>query len=223
MELQALIILLQSNGIDTSLYGKAEAKTLEQLLKGVNEKECELIELPELTSRFYSGQSLIRKISMIYVIILKNNEKVLIETNQHFHQTSTRESYSAPRPKDRKRNSCLTEKLKSGETISDSLIRVLDEELGVTFGKNEECVHSIYAKTENRMSGSYPGLLTSYHQIICKIECPLLLTKEESFQHTEYFSDGSERLTTTWSWLTFEEAAEKSPLTKDYLMLAEVL
>ena len=90
-------------------------------------------------------------------------------------------------------------------------------------------------RCEERYSESYPGLLTQYNTYDFLIDWEdnrdeLILTqgeisKEQSdeFDFTEHFESGEPRVTTTWTWVTIEEASSGCDKYKACLKLLGVI
>lgn len=179
MDSNSLRQLLEENGIDSSLYGKGKAKTLNSLLKEINEGESKL-EFNPLT----------RVITVLFLSLMRNG-KVLTEVDQYFHQTPEREAFS------RQRMSVLAEKMLENETPDAAVKRALNEELGVDYIPSDTIIHRTI---ETRISASYPGLPTKYITYQVVMDAPDEIPNEK-FEFTEYFPNGNPRLTTTWDWL----------------------
>lgn len=108
--------ILEKNNIDTSFFGKNDAKRVEDLFNEIKNREAELVK---------EGDSIFRKINALSISVnySKNQRKfVLVEDKQVF---------SDGRERQRSPISSLSEKLKNGENIDEEINRALFEELGI--------------------------------------------------------------------------------------------
>ncbi len=179
---------LDSNGINTSLYGEGCAKSLQQLFNEIRLGESVLMT---------KDGKLTRNIH-IMTIYLFNKNKVLIEWEQKFHPTRDREEFT------RSRYISLAEKYYPHENKENVLTRALKEELGIDY--NHKGILNITECNEIRNSNSYPELETHYHCVSVFIDTEISsINIPDDFVYTEYFDNGDPRLTTTWKWLTKHE------------------
>lgn len=207
VQVEVLAKILQEHGIDTSLYGVGKAKSIHSLLIEILEGECYLV---------VSGKSITRHITMTALLIENGDGNLLVETNQYFYSTSTRDAYS------RVRYCPVSEKLLSNELPEVAIRRALKEELSIhspTSGSdintsetitNEYSLHSVTTDIEERLSDSYPGLVTVYTRYIAKITFNIEyldpIFKQQSFTITEYNDHRlSPRLDTTWTWMSIAD------------------
>ena len=171
--MESLISLLTKYNIDISLYGN-NCKTLNDLLKEIEENEIKLVEI---------DNKLIIEVKVLWIEIYQNNKK-LVEKKQYFHKTGLI----------RERNICLGEKCYLNESFEEAFKRALKEELPTlleyTYIKDPEYL------TRVEVSKSYPGLITKY--IDCKYYIESYNLKD-SFEIIEY-EDHKPRLTTTWKF-----------------------
>ena len=133
-------------------WGKGYAKTIEHLFLEIESEECSLTE---------ENGILIRNIEFVMCeIFYRKGEKIykLIEDKQIFKDGRIRR---------RKKDSSVSEKMKIGENPIQSLIRGIDEELGVSL--NESQLSREEDLKEEEFSQSFPGLMTRYkgHNFTC--------------------------------------------------------
>ena len=170
--------MLEEHSIDTYLFGKNNAKRLEDLFDEVKNKETELVK---------EGDSIFRKINALSISVnySKNQRKfVLVEDKQVF---------SDGRERQRSPISSLSEKLKNGENIDEEINRALFEELGI---KNKYDGIFLGEVKEEKESGSYPGLLTQYSFLKYQI-----FLEDEDFKEEGYIeNEPSTGLTTYFVW-----------------------
>ena len=168
-----LIQLLNSYQIPISEWGKGYAKTIDHLQKEIDNKECNLVD---------EDGVLIREIEIVMCEIIYNEEGKtykLIEEKQIFVDGRTRT---------RDKESSMSEKMKIGEDPLQSLIRGIEEELGITIDETQiQKQKNVY---EDGTSNSFPGLMTRYkgHNFYCE------LTKEQ-FNPDGYIETQSDKKT----------------------------
>lgn len=176
--------LLEANNIDISLYGKGEAKTLQQLFNEIQNKETTLLT---------ENDTLKRQVRVLLIELQREDGKILREVRQYWHPTPEREAYT------RERNCLIAEKLYNGEDADSKAInRALSEELGLPGLTLTGCL--LEQKVEERYSQSYPGLCSCYVTYHVKALAPKAIPTVE-FTNTEYYDDKTPRVTSTWSWL----------------------
>ncbi len=170
--------ILEKNNIDTSFFGKNDAKRVEDLFNEIKNRESELVK---------EGDSIFRKINALSISVnySKNQRKfVLVEDKQVF---------SDGRERQRSPMSSLSEKLKNGENIDEEINRALFEELGI---KNKYDGIFLGEVKEEKESGSYPGLLTQYSFLKYQI-----FLEDEDFKEEGYIeNEPSTGLTTYFVW-----------------------
>jgi hypothetical protein len=184
---EELEYLLKNNyNIDTSKYNIGTSKTLSQLYKEIKDGE---------TTLYSKDNKLFRKVEVLSIVFIREDNKILIEKSQHFHRTLNRQDYS------RSRMLPLAEKIKTGEDIEKAVKRAILEELQLT---DDISINKIVTRTEIFKSNSYPELLTKYILYSVLINnIPKSLLRDE-FDITEYHADESHRVTATWSWIDIE-------------------
>lgn len=170
--------ILEKNNIDTSLFGKNNAKRIEDLFDEIKNKETELIK---------EGDSVFRKIKALSISVnYKKGER-------DFVLTEDRQVFSDGRERKRSPMSSLSEKIKSGENIEEEINRALSEELGI---KNKYEAVFIEEVKEKKESRSYPGILTQYSFLKYKI-----YLEDEDFKEEGYIeNEASTGLTTYFVW-----------------------
>jgi hypothetical protein len=150
-----LVHLLQRNGIDLSVWGRAGAKTVEHLAAELSGGECLL----------HTGETdLVKviKVSAVHVFFQSDDGTLLelVEDHQEFHEPGV-----PPRQRIRDFQQAVSEKSQllgaEGNVWEDdhnTAIRGVDEELGITLGIEQLEVLRIEHKFEP--SASYPGLVS---------------------------------------------------------------
>lgn len=140
---------LQRHGIDVSVWGQGEAKTVNHLVSEVLSGESQLIET--------DNGEIIRILEVVSGTIRYSDE-----SGRVFELAEDRQEFKDGRVRRRKHLSgiSISEKMGSGENPRDALIRGIREELGITEELNidEQPVES----EEEVMSPSFPGLNTKY-------------------------------------------------------------
>lgn len=141
---EELTNVLNTHGVDTSLWGSAgtKTKTVDHLLKELNEGECTLVE---------KGGDVIRKLKALGLQVSykdkDGDQYILKEQHQFFldnNRKRIREGFSA-----------VSEKLKSNESPdSDSIARAISEELHIEGPFTSEFLEEV----RDPESNSYPGL-----------------------------------------------------------------
>lgn len=144
---------LKEYSIPVDNWGTGYAKTIQHLLKELQNEECAI---------FDEGGYLVRYIEFVGIRVLykdKNNTTwVLIEDRQEFKDGRVRR---------RNMPSSVSEKMKFGEDPLISAIRGIEEELGFRIEAHQLRKHKpLYY---NGGSQSYPGLRSKYkgHQFTC--------------------------------------------------------
>ena len=192
---------LEIHGIDTSMWGKSNAKNLEDLAIEIANNDCNL--------KFING-ALQRFVTVLYILITKGEKKILFEKEQVL-----------PDGRIRKRNIPLAEKItpdEDTENIDKAILRAIDEELSfigspgtdVTKVSHEcEILHnSMQTKIKGPIeSHSYPSLKTTYSYHF--VQCTVKNLPDGEFQTYEERDDGY--LITKWHWVTMEEAIKLNP------------
>jgi hypothetical protein len=142
---------LISYGIPVDEWGKGYAKTIWHLEKEIESEECSLVE---------DNGTLVREIEFVMCEIFYKGLK-LKEEKQIFKDR---------RERTRVKESSMSEKMKIGEDPLNSLIRGIEEELGVDV-REDQLISDGIIKRED-VSGSFPGLTTRYlgHKYSCTFD-----------------------------------------------------
>jgi len=151
MDLKSLEEYLLRFGIPLEKWGKGYAKTSTHLFKEIESGECTLLE---------ERGNLLREIEFVMCEMFYHDGKnlfKLIEEKQVFNDGRTRI---------RDKESSVSEKMMIGEDPLESLIRGVEEELGIILDKSQIEEDGVQ-KTE--ASQSFPGLITKYngHNFTC--------------------------------------------------------
>ena len=108
---------LEAAGINLSKWGKGEAKTFDHLLKEIRDGEMKLIE---------EGGKLLRGVTVAIADIYYTDSD-----GNSFHLVEDRQEFKDGRMRRRNLPVSLSEKLKSSEDPDSSVIRGIEEELGI--------------------------------------------------------------------------------------------
>ena len=149
IDFDSFLTLLVDAGIPVDLYGIGDAKTVHHLLSEVADGES-------LMAVDSSG-NLHRELSVLWVDVINirpNGDIYLLkEDRQEFH--------GRLKPKRRKLQSSIGEKLKPGEDPVTAVKRALEEELGI---KQEiTSLHHLGDEQKDHTPETYPGLTSSYN------------------------------------------------------------
>src|ERR1035437_9593637 len=148
-----LITKLKEYKLPVDMWGTGEAKTVENLLDELNNKECTIID---------EGGCLVRHVEFVGVDVFYKDDKgytyILKEDKQVFKDSRVRRRSMA---------SSVSEKMKSGEDPLKSAIRGVEEELDI---KVSDLTH-LKDFSKDSGSQSYPGLRSKYdgHKFSCFI------------------------------------------------------
>ena len=178
---EALQTWLHQEGIDTSTWGKSQAKSIYSLWEELEHGEVVLHKRPPL-----------REVEVVQVVI-RRNDKVLLEIQQELGNGVFRS-----------RNIFPSEKLRSGEDYLEAAKRGLQEEMNldpqeVTF------VRDSYEKRRTTISSpSYPNLPTRY--TIHKIEAAVSdLPTTDFWCANDGQAEGDPVKQHCWGWRREEE------------------
>lgn len=152
VDLRNLEEYLLDFNIPLDQWGKGYAKTLDHLLSEIQSGECKIIE---------DGKTLLRKIEFVMCEIFYYEGETLlklIEEKQVFNDGRTRI---------RDKESSVSEKMIIGEDPIESLVRGIEEELGISIQESQIRPEKGIEKIE--VSQSFPGLMTKYngHNFTC--------------------------------------------------------
>lgn len=137
---------LADAGVDTSLWGTGQAKTLEHLQKEIESGETILItgETGELLRRVVVGGADIYYQS---------------PDGKRYRLKEDRQVFKDGRERQRDLGQAVSEKMKPDEDPKDAMIRGIEEELGIS---GEIALTEIGTDVEQVTSPSYPGLESEY-------------------------------------------------------------
>lgn len=145
------------------LYGVGKAKSFEGLLKEIEDGETQMVFENDLPVRLI-------QVARVYVF---HKEQQLVESKQTIKGQG-----------DRFRNlDCVSEKFKLSESALDAACRGIQEELGVSVSYSE--LQLLGKKSEERVSPSYPGLMTRYDFFDFKWDMPERHYLEEGYTADE--------------------------------------
>ncbi len=147
MSIAELSSILKDAGIDTALYGQGKAKTLDHLLKEINEGEMKLVknEQGELQRKVTVGKG-----DILYIA----------PDGKTFRLREEKQVFRDGRIRERKQlKEAVSEKIKPGEDGQEAMIRGIQEELGIN---GEINIAGGDSNLEEIESPSYPGLKTEY-------------------------------------------------------------
>jgi hypothetical protein len=154
-ELTNLINILKRHDIPVDLWGTGKSKTINHLLKELQNSECSLEEENESITRYIEFVGI-----KVYYIDKEDQRWILKEERQEFNDGRVR-----------RRNipNSVSEKMKFGENPTFAAIRGIKEELGVDINSNQLSKYSDLHYDGG--SVSYPGLDTKYkgHKFICNL------------------------------------------------------
>jgi hypothetical protein len=139
---------LMNYGIPVDEWGKGYAKTIGHLEKEIESEECSLVE---------DNGTLIREIEFVMCEIFYNDLKLKEE----------KQIFKDGRERTRVKESSMSEKMKIGEDPLNSLIRGIEEELGVNVREDQLISQGVIRRES--VSESFPGLTTRYlgHKFSC--------------------------------------------------------
>lgn len=142
--IQDLINILKQHNIPIEKWGLGQSKTIEHLFKELQDGECRLE---------YENKELVRYIDFVGIKVFYK-DMFLIEDHQEFKDGRIR-----------KRNTkfSVAEKMKPGEIPLVSVIRGMQEELGIEISENQITSENII-NHEGIYSRSYPGLKAKYNE-----------------------------------------------------------
>ncbi len=130
---------LNTNNIDTSLWGEGNAKTIGNLWDELGNGEIAFQDNPP------------RRLVNVAQILVRKGKQLLLEAEQELANGQRRF-----------RNQPPSEKIKPGESYTDAARRCFQEELGVR-SENVTFLIETYAQIQRESDSlSYPGLTTEY-------------------------------------------------------------
>jgi len=137
---------LKMHGIDVLAWGKGKAKTVEQLYNEIAVGETQLIE--------GADQALFRE-----VIVAKGEVTYLDAAGVTHRLIEQKQVFTDGRKRTRELDTAISEKMKFGENPDESIIRGVEEELGIS---GPITATSDVVREQLEDSPSYPGLQTRY-------------------------------------------------------------
>ena len=137
--LAELTVWLEQAGIDLTLWGEDGAKTAVHLHRELEVGDCELLDNPP------------RRVVQVVELLIAREGMQLMEVAQEMANGRLRH-----------RNLPPAEKMKMGESVEAAAIRCAEEELGVEKTAVSIIDDTHRQKETERMSPSYPGLLSQY-------------------------------------------------------------
>jgi ADP-ribose pyrophosphatase YjhB (NUDIX family) len=140
---------LKAKGIDTTLWGSGQAKSVENLWAELVAGESQIQDDPPL-----------RLVRMV-TIMIRDGDKILVEAAQEFGENQQRYRGWPP-----------AEKIKPGESPAEAALRCLHEELQVASNQVEILSWTFQPELAHHESPSYPGLLTNYlrYEVEAKVD-----------------------------------------------------
>jgi hypothetical protein len=167
---------LERNGVDISAWGSGGTKSVADLWRELENRECVLTDEPPE-----------RLVSFTQVII-EIGRRRLFEIRQKLRSGDVRP-----------RNAPPSEKMLPGETPEQTAIRCLWEELGVEAGLRDVVPDSHKVTEKTSFSTSYPGLRTHYviHEVSVRVSNDL---PDTEFTTTEQPSTDHAVETHYWAW-----------------------
>ncbi len=143
-QLEDLKLTLSRYNIPIDQWGHGEAKTVEHLLREVQDGETLLVR---------DGERIVRQVSVAVIDVMYqegNNKYQLIEDHQEFKDGRTRR---------RDIGGSIAEKLSPGELPLNTATRALKDELGI---ESQTKISTKGSEESFKQSPSYPGLNTKY-------------------------------------------------------------
>lgn len=175
--LEDLASWLRQCGVDISLWGTGDYKSVAELWKEVVNGDCILEVGPT------------RKV-VIAIVIIETEGAVLHEAKQEFHDGRIRVRNKPPR-----------EKVKPQEKIAEAASRCLRQELRLNEDEYEILDVSESPTLLMKESASYPGIKTEYSQFFVKVSAPNLPKTDFS---TEEHGDPHDPVRKHWwTWVTY--------------------
>jgi len=169
---------LVSAGINISLWGKGEAKTINDLYREIKNGETKLVKDKNL--------GLIKKVSICGADIFYRSP-----LGEKFHLIERKQVFSDGRVRVRDWGHAVSEKIKIGETPKEGVLRGIQEEIGVS-GDLE--IEETERDSVQRESLSYPGLISQYDRFHYEVNL-----NENQFNPKGYI-ECNDSITTYFEW-----------------------
>lgn len=172
---------LAAAGIDTTNWGRDNAKTVADLAREIASGESTLQNDPP------------RRVVQVVQVIIPRGDNVLIETAQEFADGRVRRRDHVP-----------SEKMLPNEEPIVAARRCLKEELGLN--TDQLLGPPTYTNFSKKVidSPSYPGLTTEFTMHQVRVETDALPTESFSTQNLAH-ADGDPVKSMRWAWLPFEQ------------------
>lgn len=141
MLMEELHAHLIAHGIDPHefAWGSGKARTIEKLLRELNDGECELVSV-----RHHGRRRLVRRTHILMIEVyfdLMNGKRIALVETAHVRNLDT---FASPKSfVDRRLDVTLTEKGKRGESPLEAAIRALIEELRLAGLRDEDIEHLV--------------------------------------------------------------------------------
>lgn len=173
---------LEFYAIEINRWGTNDAKTIQHLIKEINEGESTLCENDD--------GLLVRQLNIV-------TAKIYFETNEgtKYILSEDRQVFNDGRRRIRQNDSSVSEKMKPNENPEDAIKRGIQEELSI---QGELIITNYEKKTSTNYTDSYPTLLSQY--IIHRFNVYL---NEAQFNINGYFEEQPDK-TTYFIWLKVE-------------------
>ncbi len=181
MDLAQFEEMLVGSGIDVSLFGRGEAKTLDKFFQEVSDPT-------EGAMLLQDENGLLRVVNLVNIHVMYNNRGQLLKLREVLQVFNDGRHRSRP-----DRQAAISEKCHSDETIMSSVQRAIEEELGVKITQHES-VLELGRNIVTKKSQSYPGILSEY-----RIEYFLYIMREENFSPEGYVEVQKDKKT-YFSW-----------------------
>jgi 8-oxo-dGTP pyrophosphatase MutT (NUDIX family) len=178
---------LRAHEVDVDSWGTGGSKTVATLWSELHHGESQLKSTP------------LRRLVTVVRVIIRRDERVLVETAQDFDDGRRRYRLQPP-----------SEKMRPGEPPEQAAIRCLQEELGVTAGDVWLAPGSTRRWERERESVSYPGLRTCYRFYSIEANVPGL--PDQAFSTREIAPGPGEPVERHfWEWAPLSALAEHLP------------
>lgn len=178
--LQELRKKLEQAGVDISVWGKGEAKTLESLYQELEKGESVL-------------QVVDGKLELIRYVV-SANVYYFTKEGSKLHLQEDKQVFKDGRIRHRRYAQPIAEKMKPDEDPRNAMIRCLQEELGLKGDFNLKQIDSYQNKTASQ---SYPGLESQYFGHRFEV-----ILDDEQFQEAGYQEEQDDKTT----YFVWEEA-----------------
>lgn len=186
-----LSALLAQWYIPTGQWGTGVAKTLEHLLRELDDGESTLV------VRDHAGaRRLVRTIRPVLLRI----SGIRPDGNEMLALVESRRVFKDGRDATRSLSASIAEKRGNDETSESAICRALAEELSVMFSVEElaTVVQLPLSKPRIEKSASFPGILTELDELHYELTMPKRHFREQ-------YVENQEDKTTTFSWISWDE------------------